>query len=490
MTTTHAVFHPLAVASIEPLTDDSVAITFDGARRTCATTTRSATASTSPSAPSSPATTCAATTRSARRRRPGCCGSRVKRLPGGAFSEHALDVLRPGDVLDVMTPTGRFFTELDPAHRKHYVCVAAGSGITPILSIVASTLEAEPLSSVTLVYANRTHKSVMFLEEVEDLKDSHPDRFQLLHVLSREPQEVELFSGRLDADRMGRILDGLLPPDTVDEWFLCGPFEMVSDLRKLLVERGRRQEGDPRRGVPRRVGSAASVVRRWRPRDAEGAQVTITLDGRDLDVPLPTDGPAVLDAALAGARRRAVRLQGRRVRHLPGQGARGHRRDGHQLGAGARGGRARLRADLPVAPDLRAGRPRLRRLRTRPRPPTAPFRTYRAGRFAGPCSLLDGGATALDSCLRLARVDPVGTPHPTWRGPTPRPVPLPPWGRVGSHSRVRGVPAARVAACSSTSTSSSGSSTTGRRRATAPAPAPAASSATRCASTSPRASRS
>jgi ring-1,2-phenylacetyl-CoA epoxidase subunit PaaE len=221
----------------------------------------------------------------------------VKRLPGGAFSEHALDVLRPGDVLDVMTPSGRFFTELDPTHRKHYVCVAAGSGITPVLSIVASVLAAEPRSSVTLLYGNRTHSSVMFLEELEDLKDTYPERFQLLHVLSREPQEVELFSGRLDADRMGRILDGLLPPDTVDEWFLCGPFEMVSDLRKLLVK-----EGVPKKQIHAEVFHVESgpPVRRApvEAAEGEGAKVTITLDGRRSTFSLPADGPAVLDAAL------------------------------------------------------------------------------------------------------------------------------------------------------------------------------------------------
>ena len=296
MTTTHAVFHPLAVASIETLTDDSVAITFEvpedlrddyafshGQHLTVRTELAGDDVRRNYSI-CSPASS-------------GVLRVAVKRLPGGAFSEHALDVLRVGDVLDVMTPTGRFFTELDPAHRKHYVCVAAGSGITPILSIVASTLEAEPLSSVTLVYANRTHKSVMFLEEVEDLKDSHPDRFQLLHVLSREPQEVELFSGRLDAARMSRILDGLLPPDTVDEWFLCGPFDMVSDLRKLLVS-----EGVAKKAIHAEVFHVESgpPVRRTQVEtsDAEGAKVTITLDGRTSTFTLPTDGPAVLDAAL------------------------------------------------------------------------------------------------------------------------------------------------------------------------------------------------
>jgi ring-1,2-phenylacetyl-CoA epoxidase subunit PaaE len=286
----------LTVASIEPVTDDSVAITFEvpedlredyafshGQHLTVRTELAGDDVRRNYSI-CSPAGS-------------GVLRVAVKRLPGGAFSEHALDVLRPGDVLDVMTPSGRFFTELDPAHRKHYVCVAAGSGITPVLSIVASVLAAEPRSSVTLLYGNRTHSSVMFLEELEDLKDTYPERFQLLHVLSREPQEVELFSGRLDADRMGRILDGLLPPDTVDEWFLCGPFEMVSDLRKLLVK-----EGVPKKQIHAEVFHVESgpPVRRApvEAAEGEGAKVTITLDGRRSTFSLPADGPAVLDAAL------------------------------------------------------------------------------------------------------------------------------------------------------------------------------------------------
>ena len=298
MSTSHAVFHPLKVASIEPLTEDSVAITFDvpddlredyafshGQHLTIRTQLAGDDVRRNYSI-CSPASS-------------GVLRVAVKRLPGGAFSEHALEVLKVGDELDVMTPTGRFFTELDPANRKHYVCIAAGSGITPILSIVASTLEAEPRSTVSLVYANRTHRTVMFLEELEDLKDTYADRFQLIHVLSREPQEVELFSGRLDADRMGRILDGLLPPDTVDEWFLCGPFDLVSDLRKLLIS-----EGVSKKAIHAEIfhveSSTSTRVRRTpaETSDGDGASVTITLDGRRSSFSLPTDGPPVLEAAL------------------------------------------------------------------------------------------------------------------------------------------------------------------------------------------------
>jgi ring-1,2-phenylacetyl-CoA epoxidase subunit PaaE len=295
------VFHPLAVEAVEPVTEDSVAITFtvppelredyaftQGQHLTIRTELAGDDVRRNYSI-CSPVSS-------------GVLRVAVKRLPGGAFSEHALDVLRPGDVLDVMTPSGRFFTELDPAHAKHYVCVAAGSGITPVLSIVATTLETEPGSTVTLIYANRTHRTVMFLEEVEDLKDRYRERLQLIHVLSREPQEVELFSGRLDTDRMQRIIDALLPVDTVDEWFLCGPFEMVSSLRKLLVAEGvskrsvhaevfHVESAPPARRTTSAPGPAAG--------DAAGAEVTITLDGRKSSFRLAPDGPAVLDAALA-----------------------------------------------------------------------------------------------------------------------------------------------------------------------------------------------
>jgi ring-1,2-phenylacetyl-CoA epoxidase subunit PaaE len=293
---THSVFHPLTVSAIEPLVEDAVAITFDvpeelredyaftqGQHVNIRTTLAGDDVRRSYSI-CSPVSS-------------GVLRIAVKRLPGGAFSEHALETLKVGDVIDVMTPTGRFFTPLDPANRKHYVAVAAGSGITPILSIVATTLETEPHSRVTLLYANRTHRTVMFLEEVEDLKDRYPDRFQLVHVLSREPQEVELFSGRLDVARMTRLLEAVVPPDTVDEWFLCGPYLMVADLRKLLAS-----EGVPKRNIHAEVFHVDTGTPAPRPRvetgDPAGAEVTITLDGRRSTFHLRGDGPPVLEAAL------------------------------------------------------------------------------------------------------------------------------------------------------------------------------------------------
>jgi ring-1,2-phenylacetyl-CoA epoxidase subunit PaaE len=296
VTTRHAVFHPLRVAEVERLLDDAVAITFEvpdeltddyafshGQHLTIRTDLAGDDV----------------------RRNYSICAPAgsgrlriaVKGLEGGAFSSYALDGLKPGDTLDVMTPTGRFFTELDPAQAKNYVCIAAGSGITPVLSIVATTLEAEPESRVTLLYANRTSKSVMFVEELEDLKNRYPDRFQLVHVLSREPQDIELFSGRLDSERLERFLDTLLPVESVDEWFLCGPYDMVRSLRNSLVD-----AGVPKRNVHAElfhVGSQPPPRRTVEPvGDETGAQVTIVLDGRRSQFRLPADGPSVLEAAL------------------------------------------------------------------------------------------------------------------------------------------------------------------------------------------------
>lgn len=298
MSSSHAVFHPLTIAAIEPLTDDSVAITFDvpdELREDYAFTQgQHITVLTELAGDQVRRNYSICTPVSS-----GTLRIAVKRLPGGAFSEHALDQLRPGDVIDVMTPSGRFFTELDPENAKSYVCVAAGSGITPVLSIVATTLEVEPQSRVTLIYANRTHASVMFLEEVEDLKDRYPDRFSLFHVLSREQQEVELFSGRLDVPRMQRFLDALVRPEDVDEWFLCGPYEMVASLRKQLIA-----EGVSKRAVHAEVFHVETTppARRTTTQTAgetTGAEVTITLDGRRSSFTLAPEGPSVLEAALA-----------------------------------------------------------------------------------------------------------------------------------------------------------------------------------------------
>jgi ring-1,2-phenylacetyl-CoA epoxidase subunit PaaE len=219
----------------------------------------------------------------------------VKQLSGGAFSQDVVGRLRVGDQLEVSTPAGRFTTELDPASARRYVAIAAGSGITPVLSIIAAILEGEPGAFVTLVYANRTSRSVMFLDEVHDLKDRYPERFQIIHVLSREPQDVELLSGRLDADRLRGILDSLIPAKEVDDWFLCGPQQMVDELRGVLTDVGATRvhselfHADPAPRAP--VAALADGT--------EGAaSVTIRLDGRASQFSLRPDDVGVLEAGL------------------------------------------------------------------------------------------------------------------------------------------------------------------------------------------------
>ena len=220
----------------------------------------------------------------------------VKVLPGGHFSGFAADGLAIGDAIDVMTPMGRFFTPLDAAHAKHYCAIAAGSGITPILSIIATTLATEPESKVSLIYVNRTSRTVMFLEELEDLKDRYRERFHLIHVLSREQLDSELLTGRLDKAKLTKITETLVPAETVDEWFLCGPYDMVIDLRDALVEQGvdkahvhselfHVEKAPPVRSVT--PGSAG-----------EGAEVTVTLDGRRSTFRLPTPDTSILEATL------------------------------------------------------------------------------------------------------------------------------------------------------------------------------------------------
>jgi ring-1,2-phenylacetyl-CoA epoxidase subunit PaaE len=296
----HGTFHPLRVADVERLTADAVAITFDvppELRQKYAF------------APGQHLTLRAIVDGDEVRRSYSICSPpssgalrvAVKRLEGGLFSGHAVQEVHVGDVLDVMRPAGRFGVRLDPTNTRHYAAVVAGSGITPVLSILGAVLETEPGSRFTLVYGNRDAGSVMFLEELADYKDRYPARLQLIHVLSREERDAELLSGRIDAAKLDALLDGLIPPEDVDDWLLCGPFEMVEQVREQLLARGvtNRQihlelfhvEGEPA-PVRRRSSTSGAGA------DGEAAEVTVRLDGRTTTFRMPPDG-SVLDATLA-----------------------------------------------------------------------------------------------------------------------------------------------------------------------------------------------
>jgi ring-1,2-phenylacetyl-CoA epoxidase subunit PaaE len=298
MTTTtrrRAAFHSLKVSAVEAITDDSVAITFAvppelageyeftaGQHLTIRRRGEEVRRSYSICSPGGS----------------GVLRIGVKRLPGGDFSSYAAHELKVGDELEVMTPLGRFGTNFDAANAKHYAFVAAGSGITPVLSLVATILSVEPSSRVTLLYGNRTAGSVMFADELADLKDRYAERFHLVHVLSRESTEVELFNGRIDADRLQRMFATILPLASVDEWFLCGPYAMVVGAQDLLLAEGVAREhvhaelfhvGDEAPKAP----VEETVV------DEDAAEVTVILDGRRSTFSLGQHSKAVLDATLA-----------------------------------------------------------------------------------------------------------------------------------------------------------------------------------------------
>jgi ring-1,2-phenylacetyl-CoA epoxidase subunit PaaE len=219
----------------------------------------------------------------------------VKEIPGGAFSAFAARSLRPGDTVEVMPPLGHFTTAFAPDRVRHYGAVVAGSGITPVLSLVATALAVEPASRFTIVYGNRYARSVMFAEELADLKDVYPERLHVVHVLSREPQEARLLSGRIDAARLAELLDTLVPGDRIEEWFLCGPYGMVTDARTVLSARG-----VPDKAVHTElfhVDEVPEPPRRPEPDARGGTEVTILLDGRASSFTMGA-GERVLDAAL------------------------------------------------------------------------------------------------------------------------------------------------------------------------------------------------
>ncbi|MGW8377727.1 2Fe-2S iron-sulfur cluster-binding protein [Streptomyces sp. ODS28] len=287
-------FHTLRVAAVERLTDDAVAVTLDvppelraaygyepgqhialrrpgedgaGVRRTYSLCD-----------PASP--------------EPARLRIGIRRVEGGAFSTYAVKEMAPGDLLEVLPPTGRFV--LKPRAGR-YAAVVGGSGITPVLSIASTLLLGEPEARFCLLRGDRTAASTMFLDEVADLKDRFPDRFQLVTALSREEQQSGLPSGRLDEERLSALLPALLPePESVDGWFLCGPLGLVEGASRAL-----RGLGVPRSRIHQEIFHAEELPREpSAPVDTpDSATVTATLDGRSGNWPVQ-DGESVLETVL------------------------------------------------------------------------------------------------------------------------------------------------------------------------------------------------
>ncbi len=283
-------FHELTVARVDRLCDDAVAITFDVPDEL---------ADVFRFRPGQSLTVRRAADGRDERRSYSICAPAgaaprigVREVSGGTVSGWLVHEVRPGDRIEVQPPTGTFTPDLQAPAR--HVLIAAGSGITPVLSITASVL-ARPGASTTLLYGNRRTDSVMFADEVADLKDAHPDRVQLVHVLSRESQEVELFTGRMDAAKLRELLPAVCDVCAVDHWWLCGPFGMVTDAIEVLSEFG----------VPReRIHRELFYVEETPPEQAHhdepvvegGSEVTVVLDGRATTTTIPRNTP-VLDGA-------------------------------------------------------------------------------------------------------------------------------------------------------------------------------------------------
>lgn len=293
-------FHPLSVAEVRPLTEASVEVTFavppelrgeydylagQHVALRAAIDGHEVRRSYSLCRPPSP----------------GSISVAIKRDAGGRFSSWAQSELAPGAVVDVMSPQGTFTSALDELDGAHVAGIAAGSGITPLMALAATVLARSQTSRFTLVYTNRSTTDVMFVEELADLKDRYPTRLALHHVLSREQRTAPLLSGRIDEERLRRILDALVLPDTVDEWFLCGPMALVQLCRDTLdelgVERahvryelfttGERDRSEP---PPRIVDVSAG---------AESYALDFTLDGQSSTVESPVAAhESILTAAL------------------------------------------------------------------------------------------------------------------------------------------------------------------------------------------------
>ncbi len=221
----------------------------------------------------------------------------VKKVDGGAFSSWATDELRAGDQLDVMTPTGRFGVVPASGEARIYVGFAAGSGITPILSIIKGVLAREPKSRFFLFYGNRTAAGMLFRETLEELKDRFIDRLSVFHVISGEEQDIPILHGRLDADKVRVLLRALVPAQTVDHVFVCGPMGMSEEVEATCRELG---IDDARIHVERFVSEFGGKPRPKMaiPADAPPKAVaSLIIDGKRREVPV-AEGEAILDAAL------------------------------------------------------------------------------------------------------------------------------------------------------------------------------------------------
>jgi len=226
----------------------------------------------------------------------------VRRVKGGVFSTWINERVKPGDRISVMAPQGRFFVPIEPESRRHHVGIAGGSGITPILSIMKTVLAREPKSRFTLIYGNRMLRSTMFKEELEDLKNRYMTRLSLQHVFSDEPTDAPINSGLMNRDKIGEFLASVVPAESIDHAYVCGPFQMNDEAEAALLAAGvpAGRIHIERFGVaPGAATPVGAVVHEAQPGDAETAKVVIVRDGLRREIDFSRDQPSILDAASA-----------------------------------------------------------------------------------------------------------------------------------------------------------------------------------------------
>ena len=286
-------FHSLTVAKVEPETRDAVTITFavpqalqeayrfrPGQHLTLKTTLGG-----------DELRRCYSICRSTA---PGEISVAVKAIDGGRFSRYARDEIKAGMALEVMVPQGQFGYQPQAEREGHYLAIAAGSGITPMLAIISATLAIEPNSHFTLIYGNRSSQSMMFRQALADLKDKYPQRLQLVSIFSQERLDSDLLYGRIDGEKLQALAKTLINFRQYDEAFICGPSAMMDDAEATL-----KALGMPDKSIHlERFNTSGITVKRAVHVQAEGQKVTVRQDGRDREITLTADDESILDAAL------------------------------------------------------------------------------------------------------------------------------------------------------------------------------------------------
>ncbi len=223
----------------------------------------------------------------------------IKKAFDGLFSTYANTQLKVGDILHVMSPSGKFYTELNSTNKKKYVAFTAGSGITPILSIIKTTLVTEPQSTFTLVFANKNHLSIMFKDDLEALKDKYIHRFSLCYILTRERMETDINYGRIDEQKCTQLAS-LIPFTSVDEFFICGPLEMTFCIKGFLEKQGVKKNKIHFELFTTPVKQNTAI---YHPEiikeNNDSSNITVKLDGRSFNFNLDYNSNNILDAALA-----------------------------------------------------------------------------------------------------------------------------------------------------------------------------------------------